>query len=158
MLVIMPTIGWAWPALAPLAGAVAGALGYKVFSEPKGIVRGGISNRLDQMRREQVAMDSILTEVVAEELDAEERLLFERDDLILVFRKDGRGKFFVEVLGPREQSALNLKLRAEEFATELVRKFAYHRIQEQLARIGASVVEERVDEQGRIELRARRWQ
>ncbi len=157
MIVLLPTIGWAWPALAPLAGAVAGALGYKVFSEPKGIVRGAVSQRLDAMRRETVALDEVLAEIVAEELGDEERLHFERDDMVLIFRKDARGKFYVEALGPSEQTALNLKLRAEEFARELVRRFAYHKIQEQLGRLGVNVTSERVGERGEIEIKARRW-
>lgn len=77
--------------------------------------------------------------------------------MILVFRKDARGKFFVEVLGPRKATAYNLKIRAEEFARELVKKFAYHRLAEQLARTGAVVVSEEVAESGRITLTARKW-
>lgn len=158
MLVILPTIGWAWPALLPIAGATAAALGYRTLSRPtKGVARSQLTRQLENMRREVVALDSVLAEVIAEELGNEERLNFERDDLILVFRKDAGGKFFVEVNGPANRPALDLKIRAEEFARELVKKFAYHKLAEQLTRAGATIVEEEVEENGRITLRARRW-
>ena len=101
MLVVLPTLGWSWPALVPIAGAAAAGLGYKFFSEPKGILRGRLTRRLENMQRELLPLDKMLTEVIADELGNEERLNFERDDLILVFRKDARGKFFVEVAGPK---------------------------------------------------------
>jgi len=157
MIFIIPAIGWAWPALLPLAGAAASALGYKTFSDPKGIVCGRLTRKLERMRRESVALDSVLTEVIAEHLGNEERLMFTREDLILVFRKDARGKFFVDVAGPREKTALDLKIRAEEFARELIKKFAYHKIAEQLTRAGATIYEEQVEDNGRITMRARQW-
>ena len=157
MIVILPMLGWAWPALLPIIGATASALGYKTFSDPKGILRGRLTRRMEKMRREKVALDSVLADVIAEELGNEERLMFERDEFILVFRKDARGKFFVEVSAPSDRTALDLKIRAEEFARELVKKFAYHKIAEQLTRAGANVYEEDVQPNGRITLRARKW-
>ena len=157
MIFLFPVIGWAWPALLPIVGATAAALGYKSFSDPKGALRGLTTRKLEQKRLESVAMDSVLAEVIAEEIGNEERLMFEREDMVLVFRKDARGKFFIDVLGPREKTALDLKLRAEEFARELVKKFAYHKLAEQLTRTGATIFEETVEENGRITLRARKW-
>jgi hypothetical protein len=157
MIVLLPTLGWVWPALAPLVGSVAAALGYREFADPKGILRGRTTRLLERMRLERVALDEVLANVIAEELGNEERLIFERDEMILVFRKDARGKFFVDVLGPREKSALDLKIRAEEFAAELIKKFAYNRLASQLTRTGAVIVSEEVAESGRITLTARRW-
>jgi hypothetical protein len=157
LIIILPTIGWAWPALMPLAGAVASALGYKTFSDPKGLLRGQTTRLMENMRLESVPLDRVLAEVVSDEIGNEERLLFNREDLVVVFRKDARGKFFVDVLGPRAKSALDLKIRGEEFAREMVAKFAYHKIAEQLARTGAAVVDEQVESSGRVTLRARKW-
>lgn len=154
---VLPTIGWAWPALAPIVGVVAAGMGFQQLSDPKGIFRGKLTRRMEKIRRESVAMDEVLTEVIADEVKREERLMFKRDDLILVFRKDGRGKFFVEVSGPSTATALDLKMRAEEFARELVKKFAYHRIQEQLLRKGAEVFHEELSDTGRITLDVRQW-
>jgi hypothetical protein len=155
--VIAPAIGWTWPALWPIATAAAAGLGYKVSSKPKGIFRGATSNKLDQLRRVSVPLDKDLAEVVAEEMGREERIQFEKDDMTLVFRKDARGKFFVEVAGPAEKTTLDLRIRAEEFAVEVVRKFAYHKLAEQLQRSGSTIYEEKVEEDGRITMKGRRW-
>ncbi len=157
MIVILPTLGWTWVAVAPLVGAAASALGYQTFSDPKGLLRGRTVRQLEKLRLESVPLDRVLADLISEEIEREERLLFKRDDMMLVFRKDARGKFFVDVTGPRKKTALDLKLRAEEFARELVRKFAYHKIAQQLVRTGSEVVAERIEDNGRITLQVRRW-
>jgi hypothetical protein len=157
LFVITPMIGWTWPAVWPIATAVAAGMGYKRFSDSKGALRGRTTRKLEQLRREVVPLDGVLADVIGEELGNEERIQFQRDELILVFRKDARGKFFVEVAGPADKAALDLKLRAEAFAVEMVKKFAYHKLAEQLVRTGAVVYEERIEENGRITLRARKW-
>lgn len=158
MIVVIPAIGWAWPALAPLVGAAAAALGYKTFSDPKGIFRGKTTVMMEKLRIESVPLDQVMSDIIAEDLGNEERLLFEKDDMVLVFKKDARGKFYVEVMGPSTKTALDLKIRAEEFAREIVRKFAYNKVAQQLSRINAEVVSESVDENGRVTLQMRRWQ
>lgn len=157
MFVVLPTIGWVWPSVVPLVAGVASALGYKMLSAPKGRLRGKLTRQLENIRREVVPLDSVLAEVIAGEVGEEERLIFQRDDFLLVFRKDARGKFYVEVSGPAEKTALDLKLRAEAFARELVRKFAYHKIAEQLTRRGAVVVEEDIMPSGRVTMKVRTW-
>ena len=157
-IVLTPAIGWAWPALAPILGAVASTLGFQKFSDPKGILRGVITQQLESVRLERVALDSVLAEVIAEEIGKEERLILKREEIILVFRKDALGKFFVDVLGPAEKTALELKRIGEEFAQEVVQKFAFHKINEQLERAGVTVVEERVEADGKIVMKARRWE
>jgi hypothetical protein len=155
---IAPAIGWAWPALVPIVGAVASALGYQAFSDPKGILRGAVSQELDNIRIERVALDSVLAAVIAEEIGTEERIILKRDEVILVFRKDAQGKFYVDVLGPSEMNALELRALGEEFARELVQKFAYHKITEQLERANITVIEEKVEQNGNIVLRNRKWE
>ena len=155
---ITPAIGWAWPALVPIVGAVAAALGYKHFAEPKGLLRGATSEALDKVRLERVPLDAVLAQVIAEEVGAEERIVLKRDEISLVFRKDALGKFFVDVLGPAAMTREALQQLGEEFARELVKKFAYHRITEQLERANVNVIEEKVEADGRITLRARKWE
>ena len=159
IIVVIPTIGWAWPALWPLAIAAGAALGYKAMSEQRADswIRNRLASKLDAIRRVSVPIDAVLADVIAEDLGAEERLAFERDDFLLVFRKDARGKFFVEVSGPRECTALNLKIRGEEFAREVAQRFAAHKMTELMERRGAVILTEEVKEQGKIELTGREW-
>lgn len=154
---IIPAIGWAWPALLPIVAGVASALGYQTFSDPKGILRGRVTGMMEKLRIETVALDAVQAEIIAEEFGNEERLTFRKDDMVLVFRKDARGKFFIDVVGPKEKTALDLKIRGEEFAQGLVKKFAYHKIVEQLSKINAEVISEKVEANGAVELEMRRW-
>jgi hypothetical protein len=157
IVILLPTIGWAWPALGPIVTAVASGLGYAKLGAPKGRLRGRVSQEMDAIRIETVPLDRVMADVVSEEIGREERVMFKKDDLTLVFRKDARGKFFVEVAGPAATAGLDLRRRGEEFARELVKKFAYHRLAEQLTRAGATIVEEKVEDSGRVTLSARKW-
>jgi hypothetical protein len=157
IVVLLPTIGWAWPALGPIVTTVAAGLGYSKMGTPTGRLRGRVSQEMDAIRIETVALDSVMADVVSEEVGREERLVFKKDDLTLVFRKDARGKFFVEVAGPSATLGQDLRRRGKEFAQDLVKKFAYHRLAEQLTRAGATIVEEKVEDNGRVTLSARKW-
>ena len=156
---LAPVIGWSWPALAPILTAAAAAMGYKKLTEggSNGWLRGKLTKKLENLRRETVALDSVLTEVIAEDLGTEERMAFQRDDILLIFRKDTRGKFFIDVSGPRKLTGNNLRIRGEEFARELVKKFAYHKMVEQIERRGATIVEEELRDNGDIVLQTRQW-
>lgn len=156
--VLTPLVGWTWPALLPVLGATAAALGYKVLTDPEQkILRGKLTRKLEEIRRVKLPLDSVLTDVISEDLGVEQRLNFRHEDIVLVFRKDARGKFFVEVSGPAKYTGTQLQIRAEDFAREIVRKFAYHKMVEQIERRGATVVEESVEADGRIVVRARQW-
>lgn len=157
--VLTPMIGWTWPALVPILSATAAALGYKSVTDGalKQVLKGRLTEKMENIRRETITMDSVLAEVISEEIGNEQRLAFKRDDFLLVFRKDGRGKFFIDVSGPRELTALNLKIRGEEFARELVKKFAYHKMVEQIQRRGATIVEEEIKADGSSVLKCRQW-
>ena len=66
---ITPAIGWAWPALVPIVGAVAAALGYKHFAEPKGRLRGATSEALDKVRLERVPLVAAVTDRLREPIE-----------------------------------------------------------------------------------------
>ena len=154
--VISPIIGWTWPALLPIAAAAAGAMGYKTYSGPARKTK--LTRKLENLRREVVPLERELAEVVSDEVGNEERLNLERDGIVLVFRKDAQGKFFIEVVADkRKMSREQMRHLGQEFARELIKKFAYHKIAEQLERAGVEVVAEEVQDDGRIRLNARRW-
>lgn len=157
--VITPSVGWAFPLLWPILMSTAGALGYKLFTSAAddAPLRGKLSAEMKKLRTVQLALDEVVTGVVADEVGRDQVLRFVRDDITLVFRRDARGKFFVEVMGPQTRSAEELRKLGTEFASTLVQQFAYHRVVSELAKRGAHVVGERVDAEGNIELELRRW-
>lgn len=158
--VISPLMGWSWPALVPLAMAAAAGLGYKQLTrtDEKGWLRGKLTREMENLRIVSVPVDELLEDVVGEEIGRDERLIFERDDYRLIFRRDPRGKFFVDVLGPKVVSARELREEALAFARELVQEFVYNRVMREMENRGINITEETVDtETGDIILDARRW-
>lgn len=158
-IIITPVLGWSWPALTPIIMAAAGLLGYSKLTghSAKDWLRGKLNCKIENLRTVQVPIDEFLTDVVAEELGREECLDFAKEDFVLTFRKDVRGKFFVEVTGPRTASRMELQARGAEFARTLIQQFAHHKIARELDRRGVQIVEEEVTEEGNIVLRTRRW-
>jgi hypothetical protein len=158
-IVITPILGWSWPALAPIITAAAGLLGYTKLTgdSAKDWLRGKLNTKIENLRTVEIAIDALLADVVAEELGREERLNFEQEDFVLTFRKDVRGKFFIEVTGPRTATRMELRARGEEFARTLIQQFAHSKIARELDRRGVQIVEEEVTEEGDIILRTRRW-
>lgn len=157
---LTPTLGWAWPAVAPIATLVAAGMGFRVMTESakNPLVQSKLTRQMNRIHRVTIPLDDVITDVISEEVGIEERLTFERDEFLLVFRKDGRGKFHVEVSGPKSQTVMNLRIRGEEFARELVKKFAYHKMVQQIERRGASIVEEVANEADEsVTLKARQW-
>ncbi|HUT23188.1 MAG TPA: hypothetical protein VM492_02470 [Sumerlaeia bacterium] len=158
--IIVPTLGWTWPSLVPIAIAVASGYGYKKLTDTgqNAWLRGRLTREMEALRRVSVPLDEIVADLVGEEVGRDDLLIFERDEIRLIFRRDARGKLFVEVLGPRQTSAAYLAEEAEEFARELVQEFVYSRVVHEMEARGINVVQERTEEEtGDILLEVRRW-
>lgn len=160
LIIITPLIGWAWPSLIPLALAAASVYGYRRLTGANegAWMRGHLTTKMENLRRVTLPLDELMKDVVGEELGRDERLVFEKDEMRLVFRRDARSKFFVEVVGPRETPTSLLRKEAMAFAQELVQQFVYDRVTKEMEARGISVVGEEVkEENGSIEIQARRW-
>lgn len=160
LIVLTPLIGWSWPALSPILMSTAAALGYGAATSAPNksqFLTGKLTRQLNAIKRVSISLDSMLTDVIAEDLGSEERVEFRKGDFLLVFRKDARGKFHVDVSGPSDQTARALREKGEEFASEVIRRFAYHKVVEQIERRGATIVEEEKLPDGSIRLHNRQW-
>ncbi|MCX7624921.1 MAG: hypothetical protein N2Z21_01695 [Candidatus Sumerlaeaceae bacterium] len=159
LFVLTPTVGWAFPLLWPILMSTAAALGYKLYTSnaDDAPLRGKLTSKMKQLRIVKLSLDELITEVVAEEVGRDQVLRFVREDITLVFKRDARGKFSIEVMGPSSLSAERLRAAGVEFAYELIQQFAYHRVVSEMEKRGGNVVNERVDEEGNIVLELRRW-
>jgi hypothetical protein len=158
--VITPLMGWTWPSLIPIALTAAATYGYKKLTDinEDAWLRGRVTREMEALRRVTVPVDELVADLVGEEVGRDDRLIFGREDIRLIFRRDPRGKFFVDVLGPREQPAALLRREAMQFARELVQEFAYNRLVREMEARGLNIVEESVDaETGDIVLTGRKW-
>ena len=159
MFFLTPILGWSWPALTPILVATAGSLGYSLAT--KRVLAKRALTRLEKQlldrRTVEIPLDEYLKDLVSEQVGYEEELQFEKDDLVLTFGHDARGKFFVRVTGPKERTAADLQITGEQFARALIQQFAYNRIAAEFDRRGIQVVEGTMDEEGNVVLLARRW-
>lgn len=166
--VVVPTIGWSWPALLPLAILAAAKVGYDVAQDPE---RNGlpsldrVKNRLRDTRFLSIPLSELLSErgtqlnfePIAEGLASDQMLHFQRGDSTLVFRKDTRGVFHVDMIAPERRSKKELRAEAAAFAAELVQSFAVNKVVTELEKTNATVVEEERTGDGDVVLKLRRW-
>lgn len=160
LIIVTPMMGWTWPVLLPIAVAAASAYGFRQLTgnDASAWLRGELTRRMENLRRVSVPIDEIIADVVGEEVGRDERIVFERDNLRLIFGRDPRGKFFVDVLGPIEAPTKYLREQGQLFAHDLVQSFVYNRVAKELEARGLNITQETVDEDsGDILLEMRRW-
>jgi len=159
VVIIMPILGWSWVMLSPIVMAAAGALGFQTLTgdKLKDWLQKEIEKDRKRLRKVNVALEEVMADIVAEELGREERLDFKKVNMILTFRKDARGKFHVEVTGPRSMTAVELLTIGDEFARTIIQQFAHHRVARELDLRGVHIVGEEVNENGDIILHTRKW-
>ena len=149
------------PLLWPLLLSTADALGYRLYTSQAddAPLRGKLTREINKLRVVKLSFDQMLqTEVVAEEVGRDQVLRFVRDDIVLLFVRDTRGKFTIEVMGPDSSTKRELEHAGTEFAMTLVQQFAYNRMAREMELRGANVVDEEVNENGDIVLKLRRWE
>lgn len=155
---ITPMLGVSWPSLFPLIIAAAAGYGYKQLTDPeKGWLRGKLTREMEQLRRIQIPVEAIVEEAVGEVVNRDERLVFEKDDYRLIFKRDAKNRFAVEVLGPRDTPAAVLEREARAFVEELTQQFVYHRLTVEMEARGLNVVQEEIDAEGDIVLDLKRY-
>lgn len=160
MFIATPSIGWALPLVWPIVLSLAGAMGYKMYTSTAddAPLRGQLNRELNNLRTVSIPLENVVKDMVADEVGREQVLRFTRDDIILVFKRDARGKFSVEVSGPVAMAARELERIGTEFAGALVQQFAFNKIAVELEKKRANVVGEEINEEGDIILRLRRWE
>jgi hypothetical protein len=159
LIVIAPVLGWSFVILSPLITAAAGALGYAVLSgkNHNDWMQRELTDSIRNFRKVKLPLEDYITDVVSEEIGREERLDFKKDNIVLTFRKDALGKFFIEVTGPRKTSAFELRAMGDEFARKIIQQFSHHKVAKELDQRGVHIVGEEVNENGDIILHTRKW-
>ncbi|MGI8907863.1 MAG: hypothetical protein ACR2IE_15385 [Candidatus Sumerlaeaceae bacterium] len=157
--ILTPTIGWATPLLWPIIFSVAGALGYKQLTSASddALLRGELNKELNALKTATLPLENIVKDLVAEEVGREQVLRFTKGDIIVVFKRDSRGKFSVEASGPNSMTKRELEVAGLDFAQNVVQQFAYNKMAAEMERRGANIIGEEVNENGDIVLKLRRW-
>lgn len=159
IMILTPTIGWATPLLWPVVLTVAGAMGYKQLTSAKAdsLLRGEINAELENKRTIELPLEVQVTDAVEEEVKRDQVLRFEKDGIIVTFKRDLRGKFSIRVTGPDSKTKRELEYLGREFMGAVVQQFAYNKMALEMERRGANIVGEEITEEGDIVLKLRRW-
>ena len=103
-----------------------------------------------------IAIDANNTEDITAGLSLDQALAFEKDGVTVIFARDSMGQVAVRVEG--EQSDAELRAIGEKVAQALVQQYAYHRLVTEMKARGMAVVEESVEADGTVHLKARVYQ
>lgn len=158
--VLTPTVGWALPLVWPIVLSIAGGMGYRLYTSTAedAPMRGGqLTQDLQQAKIVRLSLDQVIRDIVSDEVGREQVLRFVKGDVVVVFKRDVRGRFAIEVMGSDDKTTRELEAVGMQFAGELIQQFAYNRMAAEMERRGANVVGEEVNENGDIVLKLRRW-
>jgi len=166
MYVLTPAVGVSWPALLPIAMLAAARIGYEAVEDPE---KFGIPvlDRLKRSLRNQrivsvplfdVNVDKDLNvDLMLSEMQVDEQRQWVQGEVTIIFRRDPRGQFHIDAMGPEKLSKKELRDKARAFAENMLQSFATNRVVTELSKIGAEVVEEEKDTNGDLTLKLRRW-
>jgi hypothetical protein len=155
--IVTNALGWSFPALAPIVTSAAGLLGFEQIPRlpQRSLLRGRLNRWLAGLQMIEIPLER--TEAISEQLGRDQELLFKKDDLLLIFRRDERGRFAIRLIGPRTKTLLQLQTLGREFAEFVIRKYTLQRITEELESRGITIAQVRQNERGEQEIVARKW-
>jgi len=144
--VMTPLVIASWPVISAAIVGAAAAMGFAVH--------GPEVQEEEQRRTVGVETEVENSEVVAENLAPDQKIVVTRDDLVVTVAPDERGRCTVCVTGKRH-SDTELRRIGEEVAGRVVQQFAYNKLLTELKRRNYSVVDEQVLSDESVRLRVR---
>lgn len=151
-IVLMPVVApIVWPVMVSATTAVMVSLGFAAVKTCE-----EIDEEVDT--KTHVELDIPNSTEVGQNLSREEKLVFEKDGVTVIFTRDVRGKVKVCVEGEGYTKA-ELEEFGRELAGRVIQRFAYDRIvAEMQQKSGMSMVEQSVDENDTIHIKLRSWE
>lgn len=141
----------AWPLMVTAATAVMVALGYTAVSAMA-------EEEVETEVESSVEIELTNQQEVGQVMGREERLVFAKDGITVIFSKDVRGRLKVCVEGDAYSKA-ELKALGKELAGRVIQQYAYQRIVSEIQqKSGMSMVEQSVDEDETIRIKLRSWE
>ena len=145
-LVLTPLVVAAWPTLIAAVMGAAASMGFTAVE--------GVSVPQKTTKKKRVETDIENSEVVAEGMARGQKMVIQKGDITIEFGRDERGACTVCVTGEKH-SEKELKKIGEEVAGRVVQQFAYHKLVTELKQRNYSLAEEKVLQDGSIQVRVR---
>ncbi|MBN2209086.1 MAG: DUF1257 domain-containing protein [Candidatus Coatesbacteria bacterium] len=149
--IVVPGVICAWPVLCAAAAAAAAKLGYEVSGSGKKLKE---TPQLAEAKRT-VDLELQNSELAGEEIAPDESFQVRREGVLLRFTVAEGGRFKVCVEG-EGKSDDELREIGQLFLHRMVQQYAYSKVMRELRSQGFNIVEEELDEDNRIHIKARR--
>lgn len=146
--VLTPMVIGGWPIIANAVLGAAAAMGFNVVAQS----RNQLPEGEQRMARERVEADVPNSDVLAENVTRDQRIVIEKNGVTLEFGVDARGRCTVCASGVGIGKNA-LKRIAEEASGRVVQQFAYHKLMTELANRKFRIIEERVEGDDSIQVR-----
>jgi hypothetical protein len=144
--VLTPLVISSWPAISAAISGAAAALGFSVV--------GSSLEGQEQDRENKVETEIENSEVVAEAMTGEQKLVIRKGEVTVEFSRDARGRCKICVSG-MNKSDRELHAIGQEVAGRMVQQFVYNKLLSELKNRNYKVAEEEVlaDQSVRVRIR-----
>jgi hypothetical protein len=141
----------AWPIISAAAITVMASLGYATVSTAV-----DIANKVQVDTNNTVELEVENSQELGNSLGREEELVFAKDNIVVTFKRDIRGRLQVCVSGDGI-SKVQLRKMGEELANKVVQQYVYNRVVSELQDTDMSIIDQEVDEDETIKIKLRAW-
>lgn len=149
VVVLAPIVIASWPILASAVVAAAASAGFRV-------VRNGQPQVKKAAAKNSVDLTMENADVVADSLSPDQKVVVERNGVVVSFSRDARGSFRTCVEG--DLSKEELQKIGEELSGRVIQQYVYRRLSQELGQNGFSTVSEEKAPDGAIRLHVRRYE
>ena len=139
----------AWPIISAAAITVMASMGYAAVSTAVDIATEvNVDNTVE--------LEVENSQELGDTLGREEELVFAKDNIVVIFKRDIRGRLQVCVSGDGI-SKTQLREMGEELANKVVQQYVYNRVVSELKDTEMSIIDQEVDEDETIKIKLRAW-
>jgi len=145
---VTPMVTAAWPVFCGAAAAAAASLGFSVLEEVPECVESGMKS---------VELEVQNSEILTDQVRADEEMRFTRDDITVRVYKDPRGRCAIHVMG-EQKTEEELREEGTRFMNRITQQYTYQKITREMKDRGFAITEEEVTEEGRIRICLRKYE
>ena len=149
--VLAPAVIGGWPAISAAVAGAAGVLGLSIGSTAHGLMDSKVQSQVVAV---EVGVED--SEVLGEQLQAEEEIVLVRENMRVRVFRDARGKVSVCVEGIGRTKE-ELRAFGEQVVQKISQTFIYNKLMKELKARDFTIVEETVAEDEAIRLNVRCW-
>jgi hypothetical protein len=149
VVVLAPIVIASWPILASAVVAAAASAGFRVVRNDRPPLKKAAAKNSVELAMENA-------DVVADSLSPDQKVVVERNGVVVSFSRDARGSFRTCVEG--DLSKEELQKIGEELSGRVIQQYVYRRLSQELGQNGFSTVAEEKAPDGAIRLHVRRYE